>query len=303
MDNGSRSCSSGAQQVFGSSKATCAHQEAVWPWRRRSVRAAVIHHLAPSTAPLGSTARPSSSTSRSTTTQAIDSTPLGGKACDGLVAGSLAVDGTTTTSVPPSRLRRSTCATVTGPRNTSLRSWHRPQHSKASTSPHRQTMQRLRPPGSGGQNGQVVAMMLERAADGRPSRCTVTADKPAPSRGSATWSTDWNAWGAWTRPSTGPAARRLSLQFRFIGRDQHRRFGRTDQRPDRRPGQRGQPGHPGDPRRRRPEVDTVKQRLGWEATPLEEGYSAWRALPDDGDRSPEGPTGGARHQPIKAVLA
>ena len=28
-------------------------------------------------------------------------------------------------------------------------------------------MQRLRPPASGGQNGQVVAMMLERAADGR----------------------------------------------------------------------------------------------------------------------------------------
>ena len=38
-----------------------------------------------------------------------------------------------TRRVPPLRLQKSTCATVTGPRNTSLRSWHRPRYSKAST--------------------------------------------------------------------------------------------------------------------------------------------------------------------------
>ena len=39
-----------------------------------------------------------------------------------------------------------------------------------------------------------------------------------------------------------------------------------------------------DPRRRRPEVDTVKQRLGWEAsTPLEDGQRTWRASRTSGD--------------------
>ena len=140
------------------------------------------------------------------------------------------------------------------------------------------------PRASGGQNGQVVAMMLERAADGRAlvvhgdgrqtrsftwvgdvvdglerlGRMDEAIDGSGPLAGSA-----FNFASSVETSIADLAAHISALTGASVSE--------------------GQPGHPGDPRRRRPEVETVKQRLGWEArTSLEEGLQrTWRALQDE----------------------
>ncbi len=140
------------------------------------------------------------------------------------------------------------------------------------------------PRASGGQNGQVVAMMLERAADGRAlavhgdgrqtrsftwvgdvvaglerlGRMDEAVDGSGPLAGSA-----FN-FASQVETSIADLAAHISALTGALVSG-------------------GQPGHPGDPRRRRPEVDTVKQRLGWEAnTSLEDGLQrTWRALQDE----------------------
>lgn len=140
------------------------------------------------------------------------------------------------------------------------------------------------PRASGGQNGQVVAMMLERAAAGRAlavhgdgrqtrsftwvgdvitglerlGRMDEAVDGSGPLAGSA-----FNFASQVETSIADLAAHISALTGASVSGDQ--------------------PGHPGDPRRRRPEVDTVKQRLGWEAsTSLEDGLQrTWRALQDE----------------------
>ena len=140
------------------------------------------------------------------------------------------------------------------------------------------------PRASGGQNGQVVAMMLERAADGRAlavhgdgrqtrsftwvgdvvaglerlGRMDEAVDGSGPLAGSA-----FNFASQVETSIADLAAHISALTGALVSV--------------------GQQGHPGDPRRRRPEVDTVKQRLGWEAsTSLEDGLQrTWRALQDE----------------------
>ena len=140
------------------------------------------------------------------------------------------------------------------------------------------------PRASGGQNGQVVAMMLEQAAagrslhvhgDGRQTRSFTwigdvvdglerlgRMDDAIDGSGSLAGSAFNFASSAET--SIADLASHISALTGASVID-------------------GQPGHPGDPRHRRPDVHAVKQRLGWEATTsLEEGLRrTWRALQDD----------------------
>ena len=140
------------------------------------------------------------------------------------------------------------------------------------------------PRASGGQNGQVVAMMLEQAAAGRAlavhgdgrqtrsftwvgdvvaglerlGRMDEAVDGSGPLAGSA-----FNFASQVETSIADLAAHISALTGASVSGNQ--------------------PGHPGDPRRRRPEVDTAKQRLGWEAsTSLEDGLQrTWRALQDE----------------------
>ncbi|MEC7151755.1 MAG: NAD-dependent epimerase/dehydratase family protein, partial [Candidatus Thermoplasmatota archaeon] len=140
------------------------------------------------------------------------------------------------------------------------------------------------PRASGGQNGQVVAMMLERAADGR----ALAVHGDGRQTRSFTWVGDVVAGlerlGRMDEAVDGSGPL-VGSAFNFASQDEtsiadlaahiSALTGASVSG--------GQPGHPGDPRRRRPEVDTVKQRLGWEAsTSLEDGLQrTWRALQDE----------------------
>ncbi|MEC7097986.1 MAG: NAD-dependent epimerase/dehydratase family protein [Candidatus Thermoplasmatota archaeon] len=140
------------------------------------------------------------------------------------------------------------------------------------------------PRASGGQNGQVVAMMLERAADGR----ALEVHGDGRQTRSFTWVGDVVAGlerlGRMDEAVDGSGPL-VGSAFNFASQDEtsiadlaahiSALTGASVSG--------GQPGHPGDPRRRRPEVDTVKQRLGWEAsTSLEDGLQrTWRALQDE----------------------
>ncbi|MED5498185.1 MAG: NAD-dependent epimerase/dehydratase family protein [Candidatus Thermoplasmatota archaeon] len=140
------------------------------------------------------------------------------------------------------------------------------------------------PRASGGQNGQVVAMMLERAADGR----ALAVHGDGRQTRSFTWVGDVVAGlerlGRMDEavdgsgPLAGSAfnfASQVETSIADLAAHISALTGASVSG--------GQPGHPGDPRRRRPEVDTVKQRLGWEAsTSLEDGLQrTWRALHDE----------------------
>ncbi|MEC8264336.1 MAG: NAD-dependent epimerase/dehydratase family protein [Candidatus Thermoplasmatota archaeon] len=140
------------------------------------------------------------------------------------------------------------------------------------------------PRASGGQNGQVVAMMLERAADGR----ALEVHGDGRQTRSFTWVGDVVAGlerlGRMDEavdgsgPLVGSAfnfASQVETSIADFAAHISALTGASVSG--------GQPGHPGDPRRRRPEVDTVKQRLGWEAsTSLEDGLQrTWRALHDE----------------------
>ncbi|MEG3602107.1 MAG: NAD-dependent epimerase/dehydratase family protein [Candidatus Thermoplasmatota archaeon] len=140
------------------------------------------------------------------------------------------------------------------------------------------------PRASGGQNGQVVAMMLERAADGR----ALEVHGDGRQTRSFTWVGDVVAGlerlGRMDEavdgsgPLAGSAfnfASQVETSIADLAAHISALTGASVSG--------GQPGHPGDPRRRRPEVDTVKQRLGWEAsTSLEDGLQrTWRALQDE----------------------
>ena len=140
------------------------------------------------------------------------------------------------------------------------------------------------PRASGGQNGQVVAMMLERAADGR----ALAVHGDGRQTRSFTWVGDVVAGlerlGRMDEavdgsgPLAGSAfnfASQVETSIADLAAHISALTGASVSV--------GQRGHPGDPRRRRPEVDTVKQRLGWEAnTSLEDGLQrTWRALQDE----------------------
>jgi len=140
------------------------------------------------------------------------------------------------------------------------------------------------PRASGGENGQVVAMMLERAAagrsldvhgDGQQTRCFTWVgdvvdglerlgrmDEAIDGSGSLVGS-GFN-FASPVETSIADLAARIST---LTGA----------------PVRGGQSGHPGDPRHRRPDVHAVKQRLGWEATTLlEDGLQrTWRAIQDE----------------------
>ena len=140
------------------------------------------------------------------------------------------------------------------------------------------------PRASGGQNGQVVAMMLERAADGR----ALAVHGDGRQTRSFTWVGDvvdgLERLGRMDEAvdGSGPLA---GLAFNFASSVETSIADLAVQISALTGAavSEGQPGHPGDPRRRRPEVDTVKQRLGWVAsTSLEDGLQrTWRALQDE----------------------
>ena len=140
------------------------------------------------------------------------------------------------------------------------------------------------PRASSGQNGQVVAMMLERAAAGR----ALAVHGDGRQTRSFTWVGDVVAGlerlGRMDEavdgsgPLAGSAfnfASQVETSIADLAAHISALTGASVSV--------GQRGHPGDPRRRRPEVDTAKQRLGWEAsTSLEDGLKrTWRALQDE----------------------
>lgn len=140
------------------------------------------------------------------------------------------------------------------------------------------------PRASGGQNGQVVAMMLERAAAGR----SLDVHGDGHQTRSFTWVGDvvdgLERLGRMDDAIDGSGSLAgsafnfaSSVETSIADLASHISALTGASVVD------GQPGHPGDPRHRRPDVHDVKQRLGWQATTsLQDGLRrTWRALQDD----------------------